>query len=172
MKHSLWLAVALSAVTAVGCSKSADTERREAEKAAAQADQKAMEAESEAAKKVRAADQKATEETMDFLTAVTREKGEMTGKIQDQLEKIEKRLGELKVDVKETAMKDGKYVYDHQSKDVAEIERLLARRANLRADFDAIKTTIPHDWPALKAKIDRDLSPEPQNTLFRNPTGS
>jgi hypothetical protein len=136
-----------------GCTKSAERERREAERAMAEADKKTAQADEEAAKKTHAAEQKAAGKMADFLTAVNREESDYTLKLHDEVDRIEKQLGKMKVDVKA----DGTAIYDEKSKDAKEIKRLLGRRDALRADLQALGRVSPHDWPTLKARVDRDV---------------
>lgn len=184
-KHSLWLVIGLSAATlvsATGCSKSAETERREAERAAAEAERKTAEAQQEAMNAAREEGAKVANETSEFLAAVNREKGELTDKVQDELDKIDRRLGELKVETSTTtttgattkgtvADQPAKVVKaEDVAKDKAEMDRLTQRRSMLQADLASIRTAIPQDWSALKAKIERDLGDKAP--ILRTPNGT
>src|SRR6185369_10025073 len=82
-----------------------------------------------------------------------REKADSTYKLHVSLDDIDKRLGELDANVSS----EGKVTYDSSSKHGADIQRLITRRDALRSDLENVETAAPHEWPALKARIDRDI---------------
>jgi hypothetical protein len=157
-KHLLIGTVIASSLALVNCNKSAEQERREAEKAATKAEKETSKATTEASEKSGEAKEKASRESQEYLTTVTREQADYRTKINENISDIDKRLGELKVDM--TKAKDGMPTYDKTSKSAPEIQRLLNRRQTLKNDLDEMGKTDPHDWPALKNRIDRDLSEE------------
>lgn len=152
----LLMTIMSTSLVFVGCNKSAEQERREAEKAASEAAKETGKATAEADKKVGEARQKVAGENSEFLAAVNREQTEYRAKITDKIHDAEKRLAELKVDMS----KDGSVTYDTTSKSAGDIQRTLKWRDALKQDLDAIGRTQPPDWPTLKARIDRDLSEE------------
>jgi hypothetical protein len=151
--HIARIALVGAAIVTMACQKSSERERRETERAIADATKAAAQADEEAAKKTQTAERKVAAQATEFLAVVNREKADSTYKLHVALDSVDKRLGELDADVKS----DGKVAFDSGSKHADEIQRLITRRDALRADLDGIETAAPHEWPALKARIDRDI---------------
>jgi hypothetical protein len=138
----LVLGTALAAVCTGACKKSAEAERREAEKAQVQGERKMIEAHKEA-----------IDETNDYLAAVRREQLELRGRLQEEIDDIDKKLSDLKVD----ARKAGGVVIEPGSKDAAKIQKLLDRRSTLEADMTVLERADERGWDEVKANIEQDL---------------
>jgi hypothetical protein len=158
------LGVALVSVSLGGCEKSSDTHKREAEKAAAEANTKQAEATREAEQKAREARTKADNERSEFHAAVARERVEYRAKIHDALDGVDQKLRDYKVDLKTIRRGD-------RSKDISlygtrptgefnDLEKVLVRRDRLMDDDDQIDRVLDSDWPEFKKDIDRELAPE------------
>lgn len=150
-----WAMLGMFAVVSIGagCEKSSERERRETERAIAEASKATTKADEQATKKTQRAEQRVAQQATEFLAAVSREKADATYDLHVALDKVDKQLAELDVEVKQ----DGTVSYDRGSKKAPEIERLVNRRDALRADLDLLETAAPHEWPALKSRIRRDI---------------
>jgi hypothetical protein len=162
MKRLRWtLSIGLACAALAGCEKSSETQKREADKSAAEADKKQAQALSEADQKMREAREKAESDQSDLHAAVVREKADYRAKIHTALDKIDNDLADLKLDPKKVQRGDRSKdvtLYGARPKDEYEkLESTLLRRDRLMDDADAIDKTIDHDWPSFKERIDRDL---------------
>jgi len=128
LKLFLALAVALSGVA---CKKSAESERKDLDKAEAKVadnDQKAREARVDA-----------INEYNDYLAAVAREKIDYRGRIQGELDDLDKQLLDKKLDA-------------------TKADELRARRDVLLLDKDFVEKATDKDWDQVKTRLDKDLS--------------
>lgn len=162
MKTRQWgLGATLALATLVGCEKSSETQKREAERAAAEADERKAQASNEADRTARAAKEKLDEERGDLHTAVVREKSEYHAKIQRAVGDLEKDLADHKIDVSQVhrgdRTKDRTMYGSLPAKDFDTIEATLIRRDRLLDYADKIDPTMDNDWPALKRAIDNEL---------------
>lgn len=153
MKPKKLLVVLALGIAAVGCRKSAEAEREEAARAAAEADKTAMDENRRASDKVNKKALEAIDEHNDFLAAVRREQLDLRGQLQDELDDIDKKLLDYRVE----HGRDGQLVVPADSKDREKIDDLLKRRAVLRNDADAIENATPETWERVKEQVDKDL---------------
>jgi hypothetical protein len=147
------VALVATALGATACERTAERERRDTERAIAEATMTDARADEEAAKKTQAAEHKVAAQATQFLSAVNREKADATYRLRVAIDQAEKRLANLDADVKP----DGKVTYDDSSKNSSAIQKLISRRDELKTDLDSIEVAAPHEWPALKIRIDRDI---------------
>src|SRR5687767_4296954 len=84
-------------LSAFACRKSAETERGEAERAAARAEERRTTTQKEA-----------IDEHNDWLAAVRREQLDLRGELQEEIDRIDKQLADLRVDLHT----DGTYAMD------------------------------------------------------------
>jgi hypothetical protein len=147
------LAVLALGALAFGCRKSAESERDEAARAAAEAEKTAMEESRKSADKTNRKTLEAMEEHNDFLAAVRREQLDLRGRVQDAIDDIDKKLLEYKVE----HSKNGEFVIPSDTKDRGKIDELLRKRAALKADADAIENASPEEWDQLKVRVDKNL---------------
>lgn len=162
MRTPQWtLGAALACVALLGCEKSSETQKREAERSAAEADKRQAEATNEADKKTRAAEEKSDKERGELHETVTREKADYHAKIQRAIGDLEKTLSDHKIDV--TQIQRGDRTKDRTmygampAKDFDEVEATIIRRDRLMDYRDKIDPTLDNDWPALKRTIDTEL---------------
>ena len=162
MRTLQWTLCATLACTALlGCEKSSETQKREAEQAAAQADKKQAEAANEANKKSREAKENADKERGDLHETVVREKADYHTKIQRVVGDLDKDLSDRKIDVTQIhrgdRTKDRTMYGTMPAKDFDAVEAMLIRRDRLLDFKDRIDSTMDNDWPALKRTIDNEL---------------
>lgn len=153
MKPTKLLVVLALAVSAFGCRKSAEQERDEAARAAAEADKTAMDESRRATDKVNKKTLEAMDERNDFLSAVRREQLDLRGQLQDELDEIDKKLMDYRIE----HGKGGEMIIPADVKDRDKIDALVKRRAVLRADADAIESATPETWERVKEQVDKDL---------------
>ena len=156
------LGIGLACAALMGCEKSAEQQMREAEKASAEADKKTAQAANEANQQSREARDKAERELGDVHAAVIREKSDYRSKLHDALDEVDKDLADKQVDVKQLKRGDRSndqllYGKDRSVKDYDALEGLILRRDRLMNLNDQIDSTIDHDWPSYKARLDREL---------------
>lgn len=151
MKPLQWMmSIGVACTTLAACQKSSEMEKREAERAAAEADKKQAEAKNETDKK-----------RGDLHEAVVKEKADYHSKIQRAVADLEKDLADHKIDV--TQIHRGDRTKDRTmygavpAKDFDAIESMLIRRDRLLDYNDKIDATNDNDWPAQKQAIDREL---------------
>lgn len=142
----LILGVATICIAVTGCKKSVETERKEANLAAENAQEKSAKAHREA-----------LDERNDYLAAIRREQIDYRERIHDELDDIDHELADLRVDIG----RDGIVHYDEKRADVAKVKELVDRRVLLRTDADALESTTDKDWDTVKAKLDADLGDRP-----------
>lgn len=146
--------LALAVATAsVGCQKSAERERAEADKAAAEAEKTAIEEHRKAAERTNKKTLEAMEEENDFLAAVRREQLDLRGRVQEEIDSIDRKLMNYRVE----HSRDGELVIPEDAKDRPKIDALISRRAVLEEDADAIDDSSPDDWERVKRKVENDL---------------
>jgi len=145
----------------VGCEKSSETQKSEADKAAVEAEKKQTQAASEADKSAREARETVDRERADLHATVAREKVEYRAKLHDALGRMDKDLTDQKVDVKQLGRgdrsKDATLLGHRSAKDSAAIGAILVRRDRLMDLTDEIDKTIDHDWADFKQRVDREL---------------
>lgn len=137
----LMLAVAIT-VAAVGCKKSAETERKEAVEATEKAQEEAAKAHNEA-----------VDERNDWLAAIRREQIDYRERIHEELDDIDRKLTDARADIG----RDGIVRYDERRADADKVKELVDRRVLLRTDADALESSTEKDWETVKAKLDADL---------------
>lgn len=162
MRSLRWtMGIGIACAALLACEKSSEQQKREADKAVAEAQEKASQATSEAEQKTRDAREKADREREELHATVLREKSDYRAKIRDAIGRIEKDLTDEKVDLgalpRGDRSKDKALLGKEHAKTFEKIESQLARRDRLMDDSDKIDSTIEHDWSALKDRIDRDL---------------
>ena len=162
MKTLQWtLGAALACAALLGCEKSSETQKREAERSAAEADKRQAEATNEANKKTREAQEKVESERGDLHETVMREKSDYRTKIQRAIGDLEKDLADRKIDV--TQIHRGDRTMDRTmygampAKDFDAVEATIIRRDRLLDYGDTIDKTLDNDWPALKRTLDNEL---------------
>lgn len=167
MRTLQWtVGAALACASLLGCEKSSETQKREAERAAAEADKKQAQAANEADKTTREAREKANEERGDLHTIVMREKSDYHAKIQGAVSELEKELSDRKIDV--TQIHRGDRTKDRTmygalpAKDFDAVESAIIRRDRLMDYGDKIDSTLDNDWPSLKRTIDAELETKGQ----------
>ena len=143
----LALALGLSTIGTAACRKSPETERKEAVRAAQNADEKTREARGEA-----------LDERNEYLAAVRREQIDYRSRLHEVLDDLDRDLANLKVEFD----REGIAHYDARGKDAAKTKELLDRRAVIRADIDALETSTEKDWDAVRARIDEHLGDRPR----------
>lgn len=157
----LALGAGIACVALAGCQKSSESQKREADKAVAEADKKQAQAVSEADQKTREARETAEIGQSDLHATVVREKADYRAKIHTALDKIDTDLSDLKLDPKKVQRgnrtKDVTLYGARPTSEYHKLESILLRRDKLMDDADEIDRTIDHDWPSFKARIDRDL---------------
>jgi hypothetical protein len=131
-------------LSAFACRKSAETERGEAERAAARAEEKRT-----------TMNKEAIDERNDWLAAVRREQLDLRGELQEEIDRIDKELANLRVDLHA----DGTYAMDpkDRAKNQAKVDDLLQRRKVLAGHVDAVETSDANGWEALKTRVEKDL---------------
>jgi len=132
------VSVMATALVSGACRKSAAEERREADQATMEAEQKASETSLTSAE-VGEAQDRALREQAEAITTARNEQLEYRGKLQAALD-------ELDVKRREAKKRGPSYV-----------KGVDARREVLKHHLDALDRTTDTEWAALKAKIDRDL---------------
>ena len=137
----LILAVAIT-VAAVGCRKSAESERKEAAEAVERADEVTRKAHSQA-----------IDEHNEYLAAVRREQLDYRERLHDELDDVDRKLNDLRVEI----TRDGIVHYDDKRADSAKVKELVDRRIILRTDIDALESSTDKDWDTVRAKLDADL---------------
>lgn len=163
MKTRQWtLGAALACAALIGCEKSSETQQREADRAAAEADKLKAEGASEAdSKELREAQEKADKERGELHDRVVREKSDYHARIQRAIADVETDLADHKVDVTQIRRgdrsKDQKTYGAVPAKDFDAVEALLIRRDRLLDHADKIDSTLDNDWPALKRDIESEL---------------
>jgi hypothetical protein len=153
MKPRNLLVVLALGIAAFGCRKSAEAERDEAARAAAEAEKTAIEEGKKASDRVNKKTFEAMQEQNDFFAAVRREQLDLRGQVQDELDDIDKKLMDYRVE----HGRDGQFVIPGDAKDRTKIDDLLKRRAVLKADADAIENATPDTWARVKEQVDKDL---------------
>jgi hypothetical protein len=150
----------------VGCERSSESEKREADKAAAEAEKKQTQVVNEADQNAREAREKVERERGDLHAAVLREKVEYRSKLHDALDRIDKDLAERKIDVKQIKRgdrsKDATMLGTRPAKDQTDIQALLNQRDRVMDLTDEIDKTSDQDWPNAKQRIDRELKDQPK----------
>ena len=142
------LILALIAITgaAVGCRKSAESERKEAAEAVERADEVTRKAHSQA-----------IDEHNEYLAAVRREQIDYRERLHEELDAVDRKLNDLHVDI----TRDGLVHYDEKRADSAKVKELVDRRVMLRTDIDALESSTEKDWDTVRAKLDADLGDRP-----------
>jgi hypothetical protein len=143
VRHTL-VAVA-AALSAHGCSKTTEQERREAERATSEAEQRASEtsltsATLEGADEAREAEDDALRERADMMAAVRREQLTYRATIREALDALDADL----------SAEEGGGVGGRG-------DPRVARREALKEDLLALDASTGQDWATLKARIDRHL---------------
>lgn len=154
------VSVVVTALSAGACRKSSEEQRREAQKATAEAEEQASqvsqttitnaeigasdgpradERRAEAQEEAREAHDRALREHAEAITSARNEQLEYRGKLQSALDRL---------DVKRRETKKRGQVH---------LKALDAKRDVLKHDLDALDRTADSEWASLKAKIDRDL---------------
>jgi len=162
MRTLQWaLSAGLACAALIGCEKSSETQRKEADQASLEADKKKVEATNEADQQTREAREKVDRERDDLHATVMREKADYRTKVHDALGKLDKDLTDLKIDATQVKRGDRsgdrKLFVNRSQADFDKIERILIRRDGLMEVSNQIDRAIDHDWPALKQRIDREL---------------
>jgi hypothetical protein len=162
MKTLQWtMGAALACAALLGCEKSSETQKREADRAVAEADKKQAEATNEADKTTREAKEKADKERGDLHESVVREKSDYHAKIQRAIGDVEKDLSDHKIDVTQIhrgdRAKDRTMYGAMPAKDFDAVEVLIIRRDRLMDYGDKIDSALDNDWPTLKRAIDKEL---------------
>lgn len=129
------------------CKRSAEDQRRVAEQATAEAEDKASQTTTTSAEldgkpddqNVRDAQDRALRERAEAITATRSEQLEYRGKLQKALDELDAKRREAK------------------KRGAIHVKAVDARRDVLKHDLDAIDRTTDNEWAATKAKIDRDL---------------
>jgi hypothetical protein len=155
MRTVSWaMSALLVCASLVGCEKSAEKQRNEAEKAAAEVEKKPGPVGTEAR-------DKADRERDELHATVVREKVEYRAKLHEALDRIDKDLTDQKVDVKQVKRgdrsKDATLLGSRPAKEQGVIQAQLLRRDRLMDLTDGIDKTIDHDWPEFKERVDREL---------------
>lgn len=146
MKTTKLILAAALTIAAVGCRKSAETERQEAVNAAERAD--------ETTRKARA---EAIDEHNEYLAAVRREQLDYRERLHEELDEIDRKLNDLRVDI----MRDGTVHYDEKRTDATTVKALVDRRVLIRTDIDALEASTAKDWDSVREKLDVDLRDRP-----------
>jgi len=145
----------------VGCDRSSESQKREADKATAEADKKQAEVTSDTDKNAREAKENADRERNDFHATVMREKVEYRAKLHDALDRMDKDLVDHKVDVKQIKRgdrgKDSTLLAGIPAKDQSAMQTILVHRDRLMDLTDEIDKTMDTDWPNFKSRVDREL---------------
>lgn len=167
MKTLQWaVGAALACAVLLGCEKSSETQKREAERSAVEADNKKKQAEAtnetdKKAREAREAQEKADKKRGDLHATVVREKADYHAKLQRAIGDLEQGLSDLKIDV--TQIRRGDRTKDQtmygalSAKELDAVEALLIRRDRLMDHRDKIDATLDSDWPAFKRDIDNEL---------------
>jgi hypothetical protein len=141
--------VVVTALSSGACRKSSEEQRREAQSATEEAEQKASQTTitnaeidatktDEATEEAREARERALREHAEAITTARNEQLEYRGKLQQALDQLDAKRGEAK------KRGQGHKVID-------------AHREVLKHDLDALDRTTDTEWASMKAKIDRDL---------------
>jgi hypothetical protein len=140
------LVTVAAALLAHGCSKTSEHERREAERATSEAEQRASEtsltsATLEGADDAREAEDAALRERADMMAAVRREQLAYRATIREALDALDADL----------SAEEGRDVGGRHG------DPRVARREALKEDLLALDASTGQDWATLKARIDRHL---------------
>ena len=146
----LVLGAAVAALCTGACKKSAETERKEAERA-----------EVRAAEETNELHKRAIDEKNDYLAAVRREQLELRGRLQEEIDSVDKELSVLKGDLH----KNSGVAVDPKSKGAQTLDELLRRRQQLEDDMNLLERADERGWDELKATIERDIGNRPRGKI-------
>lgn len=144
-----------------GCRKSADEQQREAVEATRRAEEKAREAtltsgileqREAAAAEAQEAKDEALREQGEALLALRREQLKYRGRLQKRLDELDRALA---------VVRQEQLLPPERSRSTdPHTAALIAQREALTSSAAALERSTQQDWPALKARIDRELSTE------------
>jgi len=138
----------LAVVLVSGCRNGKEEERRRAEQATAEAEEKAREATLTSARLEAKDDASAKEE------AAQRANGETLGAFRleqaDFRKRLQRSLGSIEGEMLEVHRAGGEAA-------AAKLGELRARRDLLKSDLEAVDRSVEPDWATLRTKVERDL---------------